>query len=156
MVETYTPKPLQDRNSQKLTFMQYVWDQFLPKWGMTIGGLVGGWFLGGMIGGATGAKHGRSIGNNIGSLLGGFILGFTHWRKDAANEMDTAELADKLRGVMPMALTEPQIKTETDSTKEMLAYERRENSKLKALAQSGAKSPLEHVAVDAPEAAVQR
>ncbi len=156
MVETYTPKPLQDRNSQKLTLMQYIWDQFIPKWGMTLGGLVGGWFLGGIIGGATGAKHGRMWGNQIGSIAGGLILGFTHWRKDAANEMDTAELASKLRDVMPMAMTEPEIKTEITNSREMLTYEQRENARLKALAQGGGKTPMDHATADTAEPAPRR
>lgn len=151
MVETYTPQPHRERASQKLGVGNYAVENVLPKWGSSILGTIGGWFVGGAIGGATGAKHGRRYGNIAGSLIGGFVLGFFMWRKQAASEMDSAAVAAKLPGALDIALTPDQVTKEVAHTKDLIAHEQRQNSKLKALLADGPKSPTEHAA--APEAA---
>lgn len=151
MVESYTPHSLHDRSSQKLGFGKYLLEQFAPKWALLLGGLVGGWIVGGMIGGAMGATRGRMFGQQAGSLIGGAVLGFMNWRKKAASEMDSAELATKMRDYIPMGMTNEQVTTEIAHTKELLAYEQRQNNKLQSILSQGPRSHQEHATAEASQ-----
>lgn len=137
MVEQYTPKSASERKSNRLTPVDFVREQFVPKWGTLIAGAVGGWFLGGAIGGKLGAERGRSLGQYSGSVIGGVVLGFLNWRKKAASEFDSAELAETMRDVLPMAMTTDEVKGEIAHTRDLLAYEQRQNASLKALLEKG-------------------
>jgi hypothetical protein len=155
MVESYTPKPLEERKSHRLTPLNYLAEQFVPKWILTGAGVVAGWFIGGAIGGATHATNGRILGHNIGALSGGVLLGFYNWRKRAASEMGVAAVADQMRELLPMAMTNDEVKKEIAGTREMIAYEQRQNTRLKALAEAGPKSAVEHAGAEASASAAR-
>lgn len=153
MVESYTPKPIAERKSQKLNFGNFISDQFIPKYAGLAIGLVGGWVVGGFIGKSSGSKIGAQYGRQLGSAVGGIVLGFLNWRKNAASEMDSAEVADRLRDVVPMAMTNDEVKREISYTRDLLEYEQRQNNTLKGILEAGPKSHTQHAA--APDEALE-